>query len=65
MKISINGVLTSVSAKNLETILIEAGYGEMRVATALNGIFVPVERRAEFQIEEGDQLEVVTPRQGG
>ena len=65
MKISINGVLKSVSANNLETILIEAGYGEMRVATALNGIFVPGERRAEFQIEEGDQFEVVTPRQGG
>ena len=65
MKISINGVLTSVTENNLETVLDEAGYGEMRIATALNGIFVPVERRAEFQIEEGDQLEVVTPRQGG
>ena len=65
MKISINGVLTSVSAKNLKTILDEAGYGEMRVATALNGIFVPVERRAESKIGEGDQLEVLTPRQGG
>ena len=65
MKISINGVVTSVSAKTLENILYEAGYGEMRVATALNGIFVPVDRRAEFQIEDGDQLEIVTPRQGG
>ena len=65
MKISINGVLTIVSAKNMEKILNEVGYGEMRVATALNGVFVPVENRPECQIEEGDQLEVVSPRQGG
>ena len=65
MKISINGVLTNVTAKNLETILDEAGYGDTRVATAVNGSFVPTERRVEFEIQEGDQLEVVTPRQGG
>ena len=65
MKISINGVPKSITSKNLETILNELGYGDMRVATAVNGNFVSVERRVEFQIEEGDQLEVVTPRQGG
>jgi sulfur carrier protein len=65
MKISINGVQKSVTAKNLETVLNEAGYGETRVATAVNGNFVPVERRSKFQIEAGDQLEIVTPRQGG
>lgn len=65
MKISINGVPKNITTKNLETILNEAGYGEMKVATAVNGNFVPAERRAEFQIEDGDQLEIVTPRQGG
>ena len=65
MKISINGVQKSVIAKNLETILKEAGYGDMRVATAVNGDFVPVENRAKFEVKVGDQIEIVAPRQGG
>jgi len=65
MKILVNGVCKSVTGKNLETILNEVGYSEMRVATAVNGNFVPVERRPQFRIREGDQLEVVAPRQGG
>ena len=65
MKISINGVQKSVTTKNLEAILNEAGYSDMRVATAVNGDFVSVESRGKCQIKAGDQIEVVAPRQGG
>ncbi|MDB4147496.1 sulfur carrier protein ThiS [Alphaproteobacteria bacterium] len=65
MKISINGIAKDVTSTSLEAVLQEAGYGDARVATAVNGNFVPVGQRASCQIEAGDQLEIVTPRQGG
>ena len=65
MKISINGVAKDVTSANLTAILHEAGYGDARVATAVNGHFVPVGQRTSCLIEAGDQLEIVTPRQGG
>ena len=65
MKILINGLQKDVTAQKLGAILLEAGYGNMRVATAVNGGFVAVEQRKEFEIEQGDQVEIVAPRQGG
>ena len=65
MKISINGIAKDVTSTSLEAVLHEVGYGDTRVATAVNGNFVPVGQRALCQIEAGDQLEIVTPRQGG
>ena len=65
MKISINGVAKDIISTNLAAVLHETGYGDARVATAVNGHFVPVAQRALCPIEAGDQLEIVAPRQGG
>ena len=65
MKISINGAAKDVTSNNLDAVLHEAGYGDARVATAVNGNFVPVGQRESCQIEAGDQVEIVAPRQGG
>ena len=65
MKISINGVAKDVTSTKLTGVLHEAGYGDARVATAVNGRFVSVGQRASCLIEAGDQLEIVAPRQGG
>ena len=65
MKISINGVAKDVTSSNLAAVLHEAGYGDARVATAVNGHFVPVGHRASCPIKAGDHLEIVAPRQGG
>jgi sulfur carrier protein len=65
MKISINGVAKDVTSTNLAAVLHEAGYGDARVATAVNGNFVPVSQRESCSIEAGDQVEIVAPRQGG
>lgn len=65
MKISINGVAKDVTSTNLAAVLHEAGYGGARVATAVNGDFVPVGQRESCPIEAGDQVEIVAPRQGG
>jgi len=65
MKIIINGRSAEVAATALDRVLIELGYGEARVATAVNGAFVAREMRTKCTLNEGDRLEVVTPRQGG
>ena len=65
MKISINGIAKDVTSTNLAAVLHEAGYDDARVATAVNGNFVPVGQRESCSIEAGDQVEIVAPRQGG
>jgi sulfur carrier protein len=41
------------------------GYTGQKVATAVNGEFVPARRRAEVRLVAGDEIEIVAPRQGG
>lgn len=65
MKISVNGVLQSTNAKNLEELLLEIDLEEAVVATAINGEFVAQSKRCSTILEAGDQIEVVAPMQGG
>jgi sulfur carrier protein len=37
----------------------------MRVATALNGEFAPKGLRPTLKLNDGDQVEIVAPMQGG
>lgn len=63
--IVVNGETLQVGAQTLAELLVELGYGEAKVATALNGDFVPTPRRSETGVKSGDRVEVVAPRQGG
>jgi sulfur carrier protein len=65
MKMIVNGTATEVAACSLPEVLEELGYGDEKVATAVNGSFVPAAARAQVRLAPGDQLEIVTPRQGG
>ena len=65
MKITVNGTVQEVSAQTLDEALAELGYGDARVATALNANFVPAAMRASQSLEAGDQLEILAPKQGG
>ncbi|OWU66964.1 hypothetical protein ATO2_17140 [Roseovarius sp. 22II1-1F6A] len=65
MKIHVNGTAREVSATTLDAALVELGYGEARVATALNEAFVPAAARGAQRLEPGDRLEILAPRQGG
>ena len=64
MKISVNGTQTEVRAETLAAVIEELGYGEARVATAVNEAFVPVTAR-DVALSPGDRVEIVAPRQGG
>ena len=65
MKIEVNGERREVDAATVEEALVALGWGDMRVATALNGEFVPAAERAETQLRPGDRLEARTAMQGG
>ena len=65
MKIEVNGAAHEVQAATVAEVLAELGWGEARVATALNGAFVPKAARETMAVTEGDRLEVLAPMQGG
>ena len=65
MKILVNAESQPVSAQVLGDILNERGYGDAKIATALNEVFVAKSARAQTKVAAGDRLEIVTPRQGG
>ncbi|MEM1388679.1 MAG: sulfur carrier protein ThiS [Pseudomonadota bacterium] len=65
MRIEVNGEPRDVTAGDLAAVLVELGFGEAKVATALNGAFVAKSTRETQLLAEGDRLEVLAPMQGG
>lgn len=65
MKLIVNGSALEVEAEMLDGALAALDYGEARVATAVNGAFVPAAARATTRLNDGDRVEIVAPRQGG
>jgi len=65
MQIEVNGRSLDVSATTLQSLLDELGYADQKVGTALNHEFVRDKDRGITLLHEGDEVEIVTPRQGG
>lgn len=65
LNVFINGEPLATDARSLAELVVEAGYAGTRVATAVNGDFVPERARADRQLAAGDRIEIVSPRQGG
>ena len=65
MKITLNGAPHEVRSTRLSEVLAELGFADARVATAVNGDFVPATGRARTELGEGDRVEIVAPQQGG
>lgn len=65
MKLSINGEPREVNATVLSVVLAELGLEDARVATAVNGEFVPASQRADTVLADGDRVEILAPQQGG
>lgn len=60
-----NGRAVSTSAATLDSLLAGQGFAGLKVATALNGDFVPERARGSTKLTGGDRIEVVSARQGG
>ncbi len=65
LSIRVNGEPRTSAAATLADLIAEAGYGEAKIATAINGDFVPARARAATVLKAGDHIEIVAPRQGG
>jgi len=65
MTLIVNGERRELAAGTLAEALQALDYGEAKVATALNGEFVPVRARGATPVKDGDRIEIVAPRQGG
>ncbi|WP_409562332.1 sulfur carrier protein ThiS [Hyphomicrobium sp. MC8b] len=65
IELVVNGRKTESVARTLEALIEEQGLAGAKVATALNGQFVPEARRATTALDGGDRVEIVSARQGG
>ncbi len=65
MKIDVNGEGKTVTGTTVSEVLAELGWGEARVATALNSEFLPKAARDSTALKDGDRLEVLAAMQGG
>ncbi|WP_127075968.1 sulfur carrier protein ThiS [Rhodomicrobium lacus] len=65
MKITVNGEALATDAATLDSLCRELGFADAKIATALNGAFVPKTERATAALADGDAVEILSPRQGG
>lgn len=65
IRVRLNGERITTGTLTLAALLDEQGYAGRKVATARNGEFVPERLRADTRLADGDEVEVVSPRQGG
>ncbi|GAA4493225.1 sulfur carrier protein ThiS [Gluconacetobacter tumulicola] len=65
MRILVNEEPRDIETATLAGLLDELGYGDARVATAVNGAFVPASRRGSLTLDEGARVEILAPMQGG
>ncbi|PCH98053.1 MAG: thiamine biosynthesis protein ThiS [Rhodobacteraceae bacterium] len=65
MKLNVNAQSHDITATVLSDALIELGYKDAKIATALNEVFIPAALRKTTPLNDGDRLEIVAPMQGG
>jgi sulfur carrier protein len=61
----VNGEPQETDGRTLAELCASLGFGDAKIATALNGSFVPAARRTETPLKDHDKVEIVAPRQGG
>ena len=65
MRVIVNGEEREISSSSVDALLGELDYEGTHFAIALNYDVVPKSRWAETEIKSGDEIEIITPRQGG
>ncbi|MBU2583487.1 MAG: sulfur carrier protein ThiS [Alphaproteobacteria bacterium] len=64
-EVLVNGEPHVTCAATLDALIDELDFAGLRVATALNGDFVPASTRVTTTLSPGDRIEIVSARQGG
>jgi sulfur carrier protein len=65
MRVIVNGEPREISSASVDALLGELEYEGTHFAIALNFDVLPKSRWAETAINTGDEIEIITPRQGG
>lgn len=65
MRVIVNGEQREINAVSVGALLSELDYEGTHFAIAVNFDVVPKSRWAETQLKAGDEIEIITPRQGG
>ena len=65
MRVTVNGEQREIASCSVEALLGELEYEGTHFAIALNYDVLPKSRWAETPIKHGDEIEIITPRQGG
>ena len=65
MRVIVNGEQREINSASVDALLSELEYEGTHFAIAVNYDVLPKSRWAETPINNGDEIEIITPRQGG
>ena len=65
MRVTVNGEEREIASNSVDALLAELDYEGTHFAVALNYDVLPKSRWAETALKSGDEIEIITPRQGG
>ncbi len=65
MRVTVNGEQREIASQSVGALLAELDYEGTHFAIALNYDVVPKSRWTETKLKAGDEIEIITPRQGG
>jgi len=65
MRVRVNGEEREIAAASVQALLAELDYEGTHFAIAVNYDVVPKSEWAERSLSSGDEIEIITPRQGG
>ena len=65
MRVIVNGEAREIASARVDALLSELEYEGTHFAIALNFDVLPKSRWAETALRNGDEIEIITPRQGG
>jgi sulfur carrier protein len=65
MRVTVNGEPREIVSVNVDALLGELEYEGTHFAIALNYDVLPKSRWAQTPLKTGDEIEIITPRQGG
>ena len=65
MRVTINGEAREIASTRVDALLGELDYEGTHFAIAVNYDVLPKSRWAETTLKNGDEIEIITPRQGG
>ena len=65
MRVTVNGEQREIASRSVAALLSELEYEGTHFAIAVNYDVLPKSRWAETALKNGDEIEIIAPRQGG